>query len=99
MKIDVNNALTIILGLIAVIGAIYRLAQVESNIIAKINGLEKKLDIHLTEYQARKEHYDYLLNDLNNRLQHQANRVKDWIDQIVAHLHEKAGFIIRDRKL
>jgi hypothetical protein len=43
MKIDVNNALTIILGLIALVGAIYRLGQVEANIYAKISKVETNL--------------------------------------------------------
>ncbi|MCC5624449.1 hypothetical protein [Nostoc sp. CHAB 5715] len=43
MKIDVNNALTIILGLIAVIGSIYRLAQIEANINNRISRLEANI--------------------------------------------------------
>lgn len=43
MKIDINNALTIILGLLALIGSIYRLAQIEANINSRISTLETKL--------------------------------------------------------
>ncbi|MBD2609456.1 hypothetical protein H6G81_34445 [Scytonema hofmannii FACHB-248] len=43
MKIDINNALTIILGLIAVIGAIYRLAQIEAQINARITNVQSVL--------------------------------------------------------
>jgi hypothetical protein len=61
--------------------------------------VDKKLDIHLTEYSGKNEHYEYRIADFDKRLQHQGNRIKDWIDQIVGHLYEKSGFIIRDRKL
>lgn len=40
MKIDVNNAVTVITGAFLVIGAIYRLSQVEANIKAKISRVE-----------------------------------------------------------
>lgn len=43
MKIDVNNALTIIIGLLTVIGSIYRLAQIEANINSKISHTEANI--------------------------------------------------------
>ncbi|MCC5606641.1 hypothetical protein LC612_07535 [Nostoc sp. CHAB 5834] len=43
MKIDINNALTIILGLLTLIGSIYRLAQIESNINGRISHVETSL--------------------------------------------------------
>lgn len=43
MKIDINNALTIIIGLLTVVGAIYRLAQIEANINSKIDKVENRL--------------------------------------------------------
>lgn len=73
--------------------------QLRGNIVDRLYANEKKLDVHLTEYQGKKEHYDYRINDFDNRLLHQGNRIKDWIDQIATHLHENSGFIIRDRKL
>jgi hypothetical protein len=99
MKIDVNNAFTLLSFALMLFGAIYKLARVESNIISKIGALDKKVDIHLVEYKAKVEFFEYRIHDLDNRIVHQGNRVRDWIEQIVAHLHEKAGFILRDRKL
>lgn len=46
MKID-PDALTIILGLITLIGAIYRLAQVEANINARITRIESSVLIEI----------------------------------------------------
>ena len=43
MKIDVNNALTIVLGLLTLVGSIYRLAQIEANINSRISSIETKL--------------------------------------------------------
>ncbi|AFY43761.1 hypothetical protein [Nostoc sp. PCC 7107] len=99
MKIDVNNLFTVTSLAFMLIGGIYHLARMEANIVARIGLLDKKLDIHLTDYQSKHEHYEYRINDLDKRIQHQGNRLKDWIDQIVTHLSEKSGFMIRDRKL
>ncbi|MEH1810887.1 MAG: hypothetical protein V7K26_00100 [Nostoc sp.] len=40
MKIDINAALTIVLGLVALIGSIYRLAKVEADIHRRISHVE-----------------------------------------------------------
>ncbi|MEH2236008.1 hypothetical protein [Nostoc sp.] len=110
MKIDVSSTLTIILGLVALVGAIYRLAQVEANInsrislleytlISKITAIERKLDIHVIQYQSDKENiYEYRLNDVNKTIQHKFNRLANWITQISGFLHKESGFQIRDDK-
>ncbi|MBE9209262.1 hypothetical protein IQ244_22680 [Nostoc sp. LEGE 06077] len=99
MKIDVNNLFTIISLAFMLIGGIYHLARMKANIVAKIGLLDKKLDINLTDYQSKNEHYEYRINGLDKLLQHQGNRLKDWVDQIAGHLSEKTGLMIRDRKL
>ncbi len=53
VKIDLTNALTIILGLITLIGAIYRLAQVEANINARIGKIEHNLLVEIDKVGDR----------------------------------------------
>ncbi|MBN3905116.1 MAG: hypothetical protein HWQ35_00555 [Nostoc sp. NMS1] len=96
MKIDISNALTIILGLIAVIGAIYRLAQVEANIIARIASTDKKIDIHLTEYSSKKELIEYRLHGHDELIDHKFNRCWNEIKDIQNYL-AKDGFIPRSK--
>ncbi len=110
MKIDVNSTLTIILGLLALVGSIYRLAQVEFsinarissleyNLITKLDAVERRLDIHLTQYSADKENiYEYRLNNADKALEHKFNRLSNWINQITGYLHKEGGFQIRDDK-
>lgn len=99
MKIDINNALTIAGGLILVIGAIYRLAQIEAKINDKIDGVEKKLEILLTQYAGDKEYiYIYRLNSLEKAIEHKFNRLANWVTQVAGFLHRKTGFQIRDDK-
>lgn len=110
MKIDIGNTLTIILGLLALIGSIYRLAQVEASIntrissleyslISKLDLIERRLEIHVTQYQADKEYiYIYRLNDHEKTIEHNFNRLANWITQIAGFLHRKTGFQIRDDK-
>ncbi|MEH2174824.1 hypothetical protein [Nostoc sp.] len=120
MKIDINNALTIILGLLTVTGAIYRLAQVEANINAKINRVEntvliavdqlkdniverlytveRKVDVHLTEYNEKKLFIDYRINGVENLIKHKFDRLANWVKQIVGFLNKQSNFQIRDDK-
>lgn len=97
MKIDINNALTVVTGLILVIGAIYRLAQVEAKINDKIDDVNKKLEILLTQYAGDKEYiYIYRIHNLEKTIEHKFNRLANWITQIAGFLHRKTGFQIRD---
>ncbi|MDZ8135122.1 MAG: hypothetical protein RM049_07435 [Nostoc sp. DedQUE04] len=120
MKIDINNALTIILGLLTLVGAIYRLAQVEANINAKINRVEstvltavdqlkdnfvdrlytveRKLDVHLTEYNEKKLFVEYRLNGIENMVKHKFDRLANWVKQIAGFLNKQSNFQIRDDK-
>ena len=66
MKIDVGNTLTIILGLLTLIGAIYRLAQVEANINSKISDNESKILIII---DALKDSLLDKLNAINAKLE------------------------------
>lgn len=118
MKIDVNNALTVFSLLFMLFGAVYRLAQVESNINARITRvetnvlsavdqlkddvtgrlytIEKNLDVHLTEYAGKKEHYDYRIHDFDTRLEHKFNRLRGLIKQLAGFLSKESGFVLRD---
>lgn len=120
MKIDVNNALTIILGLLTLVGAIYRLAQVEANINAKINRVEtnllasvdqlkdnfvdrlytveRKVDVHLTEYNEKKLFIEYRLNGIESMVKHKFDRLANWAKQIAGFLNKQSNFQIRDDK-
>jgi hypothetical protein len=66
MKIDVNNALTIILGLIAVIGAIYRLAKIEANINSRISHVETNI---LVVVDSLKDNLIERINTTNSKLE------------------------------
>ncbi|BAT56376.1 hypothetical protein NOS3756_53810 [Nostoc sp. NIES-3756] len=84
-----------------------KIHKVESNLLTAIDGLkdnfvdrlytaEKKLDIHLTEYQGKKEHYDYRIHDFDSRLEHKFNRLRGLIKQLAGFLNKESGFILRD---
>lgn len=60
MKIDINNALTVFSGLLMVVGAIYRLAQVEANINSRITRLESTINRAVDELK------DSLVDRLNS---------------------------------
>lgn len=66
MKIDVNSTLTIILGLIALIGSIYRLAKVEAEIHSRISHVEASI---LMVVDALKDTLIDKINLTNNKLE------------------------------
>ncbi|MEH1817288.1 MAG: hypothetical protein V7L09_33495 [Nostoc sp.] len=121
MKIDLATSLTIILGLLALIGSIYKVAQVEANINARISRIEastlllldsskndlidrmniidNKLQIQITEYKSDKEYiFLYRLNSIEKTVEHKFNRLASWITQLSGYLHKESGFQIRDDK-
>jgi uncharacterized phage protein gp47/JayE len=66
MKININDALTITLGLLALIGAIYRLAQVEATINANITRVETSLK---ADVDALKDNLLEKLNTTQRKLE------------------------------
>lgn len=113
MQIDLTATLTIIIGLLTIIGSIYRLAQMEANINAKMSLMEYSLNTkisiveakivgHLIQYDNDKEYiYMYRLNDNEKTIEHKFNRLANWINQISGYLNKQNkenGFQIRDDK-
>ncbi|MDZ8096724.1 MAG: hypothetical protein RMZ42_33020 [Nostoc sp. DedQUE05] len=120
MKIDINNAFTVVSLAFMLIAGIYRLAQIESNINAKINRVEttvlsavdqlkdnlvdrlytveRKVDVHLTEYSEKKLFVEYRLNGLESMIKHKFDRLANWVKQIVGFLNKQSNFQIRDDK-
>lgn len=113
MKIDLTATLVVVIGLITIISAIYRLAQIEANLITKISLLEytlnskialidTKIMAHLIQYEHDKEYiYLYRLNDHDTTIEHKFNRLANWITQISGYLNKEnkeMGFQIRDDK-
>lgn len=111
MKIDLTATLTVIIGLLTVIGSIYRLAQIEANINAKmllleytlntkISIIDSKIVGHLIQYDNDKEYiYIYRLNDNEKTIEHKFNRLANWVNQISGYLNkqnQENGFQIRD---
>jgi len=106
-----KDYLDIILGVAAIVGAIYRIAQVESNINArlarlqtkidasvdvlkdtlleKINSITQRIEIHLTEYQGKKEYLDYRIHDLEK--DNLSERLNSMQDRLNIHLTEYQG--------
>ena len=75
MQIDVSTALLIAIGLITVVGSIWRIASIEKDIQISIRKIEAKLDIFATSYNEQKEHQQYLINDLYAQIKHKSDRL------------------------
>ncbi|MCV3213019.1 hypothetical protein OGM63_05670 [Plectonema radiosum NIES-515] len=88
-----KNNLDIILGLAALVVVIYRVFQVEAAIYDaientkdsfnnRINSLEHNLALHVAIYAERKEQVDYLLHNLDSKIEHKFNRLLEEIKQL-----------------
>ncbi|MBD2360054.1 hypothetical protein H6G36_02370 [Anabaena minutissima FACHB-250] len=118
MKVDINNAFTVLSILFMSVAGVYRLAQIEANINAKITKVEndlliaiehlkdnfvdrlytveKKLDVHLTEYGEKKLFAEYRHNATDKLVEHKFNRLSGLIKQLSGFLHKESGFVLRD---
>jgi hypothetical protein len=66
----------------SLIGIIYKVAKLEEKINDRIQSIEARLDIHLREYQIRREWIDYLINALDQKIDHKFNRLFEEIKKI-----------------
>lgn len=74
-KMKLLDIIPIITTSIILIGAIWQVAEIK-------NSFDKKLEIFISRYEERKEFVDYLLNDLNNKLDHKFQRCMDEIKNL-----------------
>jgi protein associated with RNAse G/E len=104
---DFKNYLDIILALCGLTAIIYRIAQVEAKIYQAIDSLKDdlikevttdkhKLELHLIEWQEKKENYAYRLASIEQLVKHKFERLANWIKQITGFLSRESNFIIRD---
>ncbi|NEU73599.1 hypothetical protein PI95_013755 [Hassallia byssoidea VB512170] len=95
-----KNNLDIILGIIALIGIIYRVFQVETAIYNTIKDLkdtvnnriaanELSFGMHMAAYAERKEQIDYLIHALQEEIDHKANRLLGEIKELKGELKSK----------
>ncbi|MBW4480501.1 MAG: hypothetical protein KME54_27605 [Tolypothrix brevis GSE-NOS-MK-07-07A] len=92
-----KNNLDIILGIIAILGVVYRVFQVEARIYDAIEDLKQSLlnrivtneislNIHIAIYQERKEQVDYLTHALDQKIDHKASRLLEEIKELKTEL-------------
>jgi hypothetical protein len=57
--------------------ALFGIAKVKEQIVDEIQEVGKKLDIHLKEYDLRKEFVDYMFHALDEKINHKFNRLRE----------------------
>lgn len=93
---NVKDSIEIVIGVLALVGWIYQLASFERRIYERIASLEAKLNIHMTDYQNRKESVDYRMGELNNKIEHVKSRLWEQISQIQRFLEKRYTFRTRE---
>jgi len=106
VKMNVSDIVNVILGLIAIGGLIYKLAQVERAIYKAIdtledtvsdrmNAYEKRLDIQEHHINSKYQLYDMQLNQLEEKMRGRLNRLAAGQVDIQKHLERNTNFQVR----
>lgn len=85
-----DNLIEILVGLTALVSFVYRISQLEAKIyksidsqeakvLDRINKLENKFSVHLSNYLFKNEMQDYHIHALNEKLDHKFRRCWDEI--------------------
>lgn len=102
-----KDSVELILGIMAILGMIYALAQVERRIYDEIHKLESRLttrftvsetkfDVHMQDYANRKEAVDYRLGGLNEKIEHKFNRLHAEVKELQRFMQSNFPFRVRD---
>ncbi|MBD2771603.1 hypothetical protein [Iningainema tapete] len=98
-----KDYLEIILGVLALIGIVYRVAKLESEMYEAIDGVGDALTerinltlnefrIHVAVYRERKEQVDYLIHGLDEKINHKFDRLYQEIKVLQkSHREDKNG--------
>lgn len=103
---DSTEIIQLIVGITAIISVLYQVARVERVIYQSIDAvkdlsernhleLQKRLDLHLQSYADRRDHDLYIINDLNNKIEHRFNRLREHQKHIERYLEKNGNFRVR----
>lgn len=87
---NIENSIEFLVGLVTLIGFIYRISQVQSKLYQaidstgdelskRVNKLEKEFSIHVSDNSARDEMRDFRIHGLNEKIDHKFKRCWDEI--------------------
>lgn len=95
-----KESIELILGLCALASIIYKVAQIEKAIYTAIDvvkddlilrhkDIDKRLDIHLQDYSNRAEMVNYMINGMNEKIDHKFNRLYSSMRDMEKYLQQK----------
>lgn len=102
-----SELIAVIALIITIVGAVYSVAQIEARIYKnideindrlsdRINTLERRVDVHLQDYVNGKEMNSYMVNGLDQKLDHKFNRLYGAQKDIQGYLKKKFEFHPRE---
>lgn len=101
-----TEIIQLVVGIVAIISVLYQVARVERVIYQSIDAvkdlsernhleLQKRLDLHLQSYADRRDHDLYIINDLNNKIEHRFNRLREHQKDMERYLEKNGSFRVR----
>ncbi len=65
------------IAILGLAGIAYQVAKTEEKIFDAIQKLQGDFNVHVKEYEVRKEWVDYMLHGLNEKIDHKFNRIHE----------------------
>lgn len=74
-----KDLIELIVAIVGLAGLAYRLGKLEEKIFDAVQELRSDLNVHLREYQVRKEWVDYMFHATSEALKHKFERLREEI--------------------
>ena len=74
-----KDLIELVAAVIGLAGLAYRLGKVEEKIFDAVQELRSDLNVHLKEYEIRKDWVDYMIHALNEKISHKFDRLREEI--------------------
>lgn len=70
--------------------------EIKDNSMARDNDLKNRLEVHLNDYNNRQEMINYMVNGLNEKLDHKYNRLYSSMRDVEKYLQKTQNFRVRE---
>ena len=74
-----KDLIELVAAVLGLAGLAYRLGKVEEKIFDAVQELRSDLNVHLKEYEIRKDWVDYMIHALNEKISHKFDRLREEI--------------------
>jgi formyltetrahydrofolate hydrolase len=74
-----KDSIELLIAICSLMGIVWKIAKIEEKVNDRIQSVENLVEVHLREYQIRREWVDYMLHATNEALKHKFERLREEI--------------------